>query len=108
MLVPSSSQHVLFAAGGAAGRATSDDPIPWRSAPWVAHPFAVWTDPVDDKQAISWTRTVRDAVRPWATGDVYLNFIGNEGTDRVRAGFGVQNWARGANETTFGQVSVQW
>lgn len=30
----------------------------------------------------------------WATGDVYLNFIGNEGSDRVRAGFGAHNWDR--------------
>ena len=94
MLVPSSSQHVLFAAGGAAGRTDQGYPIPWRSAPWVAHPFAMWTDSTDDEQAIAWTRTVRDAVRPWATGDVYLNFIGNEGTDRVRAGFGARNWDR--------------
>lgn len=94
MLVPSPSQHVLFAAGGLAGRTDPEYPIPWRSAPWVAHPFAMWTDPADDEQAIEWTRTVRRAVRPWATGDVYLNFIGNEGSERVRAGFGTHNWER--------------
>jgi FAD/FMN-containing dehydrogenase len=94
MLVPSSSQHVLFAAGGAAGRAQIDYPLPWRAAPWVAHPFAMWTDPEDDERAIGWTRTVRDAVRPWSTGAVYLNFIGNEGADRVQAGLGAQNWDR--------------
>lgn len=94
MMVPSASQHVLFAAGGLAGRLDPDYPIPWRSAPWVAHPFAMWNDPADDARAIAWTRSVRDAVQPWATGDVYLNFIGNEGSDRVRAGFGAHNWDR--------------
>ncbi|MFC5731588.1 MULTISPECIES: FAD-binding oxidoreductase [Nocardioides] len=94
MLVPSSSQHVLFAAGGAAGRKNPTYPLPWRSAPWVAHPFAMWTDPEDDERAIGWTRAVRDAVRPWSTGAVYLNFIGDEGADRVRAGFGTHNWDR--------------
>ena len=67
MLVPSASQHALFPAGGVAGRAETDYPIPWRSAPWVVHPFALWTDPVDDDRARDWTRSVREAVRPWAT-----------------------------------------
>ena len=29
--------------------------------------------------------TCRPRLRPWATGDVYLNFIGDEGEDRVAA-----------------------
>ncbi len=93
MLVPSASQHALFPAGGAAGRAETDYPIPWRTAPWVVHPFALWTDPADDDRARDWTRAVRAAVEPWATGDVYLNFISDEGRERVRAGFGA-GWDR--------------
>jgi len=27
-------------------------------------------------------------MRPWATGDVYLNFIGDEGEDRLAAAYG--------------------
>ncbi len=93
LIVPSASQHVLFAAGGAAGRATTDHPLPWRSAPWVVHPFALWEDPADDDRAREWTRGVRAAMQPWATGDVYLNFISDEGIDRTRAGFGA-GWDR--------------
>jgi len=93
MVVPSASQHVLFPAGGAAGREPSDHPIPWRRAPWVVHPFALWTDPADDVRARDWTRAVRAAVRPWATGDIYLNFITDEGSDRLRAGYG-DAWPR--------------
>ncbi len=94
MLVPSSSQHVMFVSGGAAARSTADYPLPWRKAPWIAHPFAVWENASDDGQCIEWTRTVRQAMRPWATGDVYLNFTGDEGFARVRAGFGAGNWDR--------------
>jgi FAD/FMN-containing dehydrogenase len=93
MIVPSSSQHVLFPGGGAAARAESDYPLPWRSAPWTVHPFALWTEPADDHRAREWTRAVRASVKPWATGDVYLNFISHEGQDRVRAGFGA-GWDR--------------
>lgn len=88
LIVPSASQHVLFPGGGAAARGPGDYPVPWRTAPWVVHPFALWTDPADDARAREWTRTVRQSVAPWATGDVYLNFITDEGGSRVRAGYG--------------------
>ncbi len=91
---PTGSQHVLFPAGGVAGRSTADYPVPWRSAPWVAHPFGVWSDRSDDERCRAWVRDVRAAVQPWATGDVYLNFIGDEGRDRVEAGFGPHAWQR--------------
>lgn len=31
---------------------------------------------------------MREVLAPWATGATYLNFIGNEGQERVRAAFG--------------------
>ncbi|MGH9154413.1 MAG: FAD-binding oxidoreductase [Acidimicrobiales bacterium] len=94
MIVPSPSQHVLFPLGGAVDRPPDDYPIPWRRAPWVVHPFAVWDDPADDERAKQWTRDVRADMRPWASGAVYLNFIGNEGEDRVVAGLGEDNYKR--------------
>ena len=94
MIVPSPSQHVLFPLGGAVDRPPHDYPIPWRRAPWVVHPFAVWDDPADDERAKQWTRDVRADMRAWASGAVYLNFIGNEGDDRVVAGLGEDNYKR--------------
>lgn len=94
MIVPSPSQHVLFPLGGAVDRPPDDYPIPWRGSPWVVHPFAVWDDPADDERAEQWTKDVRADLRPWASGAVYLNFIGDEGVDRVVAGFGEDNYRR--------------
>jgi FAD/FMN-containing dehydrogenase len=94
MIVPSASQHVLFPIGGAGGREPSDYPIPWRRSRWVVHPFGLWTDPADDERGIRWTRDVRADVHQWATGAVYLNFIGDEGTERVVAGLGQDNYDR--------------
>jgi FAD/FMN-containing dehydrogenase len=88
VLVPSSTQHVLFPQGGASTREWNDWPTPFRNAPWVAHPFGVWSDPADDDRSRQWVRDVRAAMRPWATGDVYLNFIGDEGEDRLAAAYG--------------------
>ena len=33
-------------------------------------------------------------MRQFATGGIYLNFIGDEGADRVRAAYGDANYAR--------------
>ena len=94
MIVPSPSQHVLFAGGGKVARETADWPVPWRRAPWCFHPFGLWSDAADDERGIAWARKGRNDLRPWSTGDVYLNFIGDEGENRVVAGFGRDNYAR--------------
>ena len=89
---PSPSQHVLFPWGGAvcAGPTSAVAAPP---AAWVVHPFGLWDDPADDARASAGRGTVR---RPEALGDrrVYLNFIGDEGPDRVIAGFGQENYDR--------------
>jgi FAD/FMN-containing dehydrogenase len=52
------------------------------------HPFCVWPDEAGDAENMAWGRRGREVFAPWKTGGVYLNFIGDEGEDRVRAGFG--------------------
>jgi len=94
MIVPSASQHVLFPQGGAVDRPPADYPVPWRHAPWVAHPFGLWEDPADDARGRQWAHDIRADLKPWSSGAVYLNFIGDEGEDRVVAGFGRDNYAR--------------
>jgi FAD/FMN-containing dehydrogenase len=94
MIVPSPSQHVLFPQGGAVARGPDQYPIPWRSAPWCVHPFGLWESPTDDERAKQWAKDLRTDLQPWASGAVYLNFIGDEGQDRVVAGFGQENYAR--------------
>ncbi|MFE7167491.1 FAD-binding oxidoreductase [Streptomyces sp. NPDC057616] len=92
--VPTGCQHILWPQGGAIADGPRDYPVPYRDAPWSVHPFGIWEDPVDDERCIAWVRGVREAVRPWSTGDVYLNFIGDEGTERVVAGLGAENTRR--------------
>jgi FAD/FMN-containing dehydrogenase len=94
MPVPTPTQHLLFPQGGAIATGPHAYPVPYRDAPWAAHPFAVWEDPADDERAVAWVRDVRTGVGPWSTGAVYLNFIGEEGPERVRAGLGAGNLLR--------------
>jgi FAD/FMN-containing dehydrogenase len=94
MVVPSPSQHLAFPWGGAVARDASKWPLPHRDASWVIHPLGLWEDPADDERALAWGRGICADVRPWATGAVYLNFVGDEGQDRVRAGYGEENYGR--------------
>ena len=52
------------------------------------HPLLLWEDPADDERAIAHGRRWREALEPYRTGATYLNFLGDEGQDRVRAAYG--------------------
>ncbi|MEU4287901.1 FAD-binding oxidoreductase [Kribbella sp. NPDC026596] len=94
MITPSPSQQIAVPWGGAVLRGADTWPLPHRQAAWVIHPFGLWSDPADDARGRQWSRDVCMDLEEWATGFVYLNFIGNEGQNRVIAGFGEQNYQR--------------
>jgi FAD/FMN-containing dehydrogenase len=49
-----------------------------------------WTDPAEADTHIAWARETWQAVQPFASGSVYVNYLeaGQEGADRVRAAYG--------------------
>jgi FAD/FMN-containing dehydrogenase len=94
MPVPSRSQQVLFPQGGAVASGPDEYPVPWRRAPWAVHPLGLWEDPLDDDRGRQWAKDVVADMHPWTIGAVYLNFIGNEGEERVIAGLGPENQRR--------------
>lgn len=94
IIVPSPTQHIIFPWGGAVAAGAADSPMATRESPWVVHPLTIWEDPGDDERAIQWTRDVCADVKPWASGATYLNFVGDEGEDRIVAGYGRENYDR--------------
>ena len=89
------TQHLLLPWGGALARIDADStPLGQRGAQWVTHPFATWENPADDEANIAWVRDYRKANAPFTTGGVYLNFIGDEGDDRIKAAFGAEKYDR--------------
>ena len=62
---------------------------PQRDAAFNVNINAVWLE--DDPRAnehIRWARGLYGAVEPHAGGRVYVNFLGDEGEERVRAAYG--------------------
>ena len=89
------TQQFAIRWGGAVSRVSdSDTPMAKRNSGWVTHPFAVWEQPDEAEPNIEWVRTFRRDIAPHSNGGVYLNFIGGEGQDRVRAAFGDANYRR--------------
>jgi FAD/FMN-containing dehydrogenase len=90
------SQNIVFPWGGAVGRVDErNTPMSQRSrARYVFHPFAVWEGKERDAEHVKWCKDAMLGMRDHATGGIYLNFIGNEGQDRVRAAYGDANYAR--------------
>jgi hypothetical protein len=70
----------VFPGGGAVARVPRDRlGFDARQAPFNYVVHSKWSDHCDDDPNIPWTRGVRAALTPFATGGVYLNFIGDEG-----------------------------
>jgi FAD/FMN-containing dehydrogenase len=89
MPVPSACQSILFPWGGAVARVEAEStPMTKRDAGWVSHPFVLWENAADDAEHMAWGRGISADLKRFASGGVYLNFIGDEGQDRVKAAFG--------------------
>ncbi|MGH2830990.1 MAG: FAD-binding oxidoreductase [Actinomycetota bacterium] len=89
------SQSFLIPWGGAVARVDPGaTPLANRSAQLVVHPFALWDDPAQSARHVAWARGFGADIRRFSNGGVYLNFVGDEGEDRVVAAFGLQNYER--------------
>ena len=85
---------VLTLLGGAVEQVAPEaTAFPHRNGEWVAWVIGMWHPHEDGAAHEAWIRSVRDALRPVASGGVYVNALGDEPEDRVRAAYG-GNWPR--------------
>src|SRR5262249_36556902 len=89
------SQSMIFRHGGAVSAVPNEDTaFSHRGAAYMAHIIAGWENLSETERYLDWVRRFSAAIRPAATGGVYLNFEPAEGEDKVRAGFGVEKYAK--------------
>jgi FAD/FMN-containing dehydrogenase len=75
--------------GGAIRRLNNDDTaFNQREADFNFVAWACWPDPAENEKHIAWTREFSAAMEPFKTGGVYLNYMGEEGDERVKAAYG--------------------
>jgi FAD/FMN-containing dehydrogenase len=90
------SYCIVFQLGGALARVGDDETaFSQRDAAHNVNINAVWTeeDP-DGERHVAWARDFFDAMQPHAGERVYVNFLGEEGGNRVRQAYGARNYER--------------
>ena len=88
-----STMH-LYPINGAASR-VSKHATAWnyRDANWAQVMVGVDPDPANKEKITSWAKRYFDALHPYSAGGAYVNFMMDEGEDRVKATYG-ENYER--------------
>jgi FAD/FMN-containing dehydrogenase len=90
------SYTIILQLGGALGRVPEDaTAFSQRDAAHNAVINAVWTEAdAEGDRHTAWARDFFDAMQPHARDRVYVNFLGDEGPDRVRQAYGAAKYDR--------------
>ena len=89
------SYIIVFQLGGALARPAHDTAFGQRSEGHDVNINGVWLpDDPDAERHVQWTRDTYDALAPFGAGRTYVNFLGDEGSARVRAAYGPERYAR--------------
>jgi hypothetical protein len=83
-----STMH-LYPIDGAAAK-VANDATPWcyRDAKWAQVIVGVDPDPANKEKLVTWARDYFNATHPYSAGGAYINFMMDEGEDRIRATYG--------------------
>jgi FAD/FMN-containing dehydrogenase len=68
-----------------------------RDAEYSFTSLGVCADVADAEECTRWAREFWNAMQPWSTGGVYVNYLGrevDEGVGRIEAAYGPENYAR--------------
>jgi FAD/FMN-containing dehydrogenase len=54
----------------------------------------MWADPAEDARGIAWVRSLWQALHPFSSGNIYVNYESDVGVDRVQAAYGAAKYDR--------------
>ncbi len=84
--------------GGAVGRIDRDaTAFAARDAQHAFLSLGVCAEPAEAKRCAQWAREFWQAMQPFSTGGVYVNYLGpvvDEGAERIRAAYGAETYQR--------------
>ena len=83
------SQIHIHQLGGAMGRvAPETTAFHRRDAGFVYNLIGLWKDPMQNDVHTNWAKDAFEALRPVSLGGAYVNFLGDDGQQRVRDAYG--------------------
>jgi FAD/FMN-containing dehydrogenase len=87
------SKIQIYQLGGAVARVAPDGTaFGQRDAPYLMNVAARWVEPADSAVHIAWANEADETMKPFVTGRVYVNFLGEDANDRVRAAYGADTY----------------
>lgn len=93
-LFPLSAVHLHHLDGAVTEEPPGGSAFARRDHRFVLNLIGTWQDESDEDAHTGWVRKSWEAMRPHTTGDPYLNFLGDEGSDGVRAAYGPETFER--------------
>lgn len=85
---PFAALHIHHLDGAVKKANVKEDAFTHRDSAFVLNVVGLWMDPAEQEGNIAWVRQTYDAMKPYTTGDGYLNFLAAENADQVKAAYG--------------------
>jgi FAD/FMN-containing dehydrogenase len=94
--VPAPYTHIVVEhMGGAVSRMDPDaTAYNYRDAQYNFLIVGMWTDAAEDARGIAWVRSLWQALQPFSSGHIYVNYESDVGVDRVQAAYGAAKYDR--------------
>jgi FAD/FMN-containing dehydrogenase len=80
--------------GAIAAVGEQDTALGGRDTAYAFYVVTMWTDPAESDLHIAWTREFAEAMRPYSTAGMFLNFVMDEGQGKVQETFGDESYRR--------------
>lgn len=84
---PDSIMHLYPIDGNAQKVGKNDTPWAYRDANWAQVMVGIDPDPSNNKKITKWTKDYYNAIHPYSAGGAYINFMMDEGQERVKASY---------------------
>jgi FAD/FMN-containing dehydrogenase len=87
---PSPLTTIIIQPLGGAARRVPDDAtaMGWRRARWAMDMLGMWPDPSQNDLNIAWIRNLASVMEQWSLDGTYLNYLMDEGEQKVKDSFG--------------------
>ena len=82
-----SSMHMYPINGAVHKRKNEDSAFGYRDANWAQVIVGVDPDPANKEKLATWAKEYYEALHPFSSGGAYINFMMEEGQDRVKASY---------------------
>lgn len=90
---PLTAIHLHLLGGALTGTGADATAFGHRDAAHIMNLVSAWTKPSESEKNIEWTRDSFSAMAKFTDGGVYVNFLGEEGKDRIVSAYGEEKYA---------------